>query len=484
MSSRVLVRRVHALVDGWWDDDRRLLTTPSGRHDRGRSERGEFGLLPPTAWWAYGLLRRGAPGDRRLAARALRRLLELQYDVPGRPWHATWPAVLEEPPPPPGAVPFTDYDPNWRAFMGCALALVALDHERDLPADVLEGIAAATAAAAAADPDDRVPATWTNVAVLRAWLDLHVGARDGDQRLLDRGRALVDAVVADTAARGSVAERVSPTYSGITLLGLSLWAERAPVPWLEGHGHRLRDLVWTDLLHAWHPRLRVLAPPLSRAYAMDPREHVGATAPWLAWLLGGTPALPPLDGGSLHQGHDLPIALLVDALAGAGTSVREMADRIVTTPLRQGAWTDVAGNRTWTGWTGRTLVVGAARSPEDVGGWWQVVGAAAVWQARGIGTAWLRVHADAGPVVADVTEEKGAVVLRHPVAHTTLRLLVGGVDGPDEVTDRRLVVAGRGFALEGVASLEPVRPTTAPDAMWEAVVHLAGDLLVLRTPVG
>ena len=484
MSDRVLPRRVHALVDGWWDPDRRLLTTPSGRHDRGRSDRGEFGLLPPTVWWAHGLLRRGAPGDRQLAQQALRGVLDRQYDAPGQPWDGTWPAVAEEPAPQPGAVAFSDYDPNWRAFVGSALALVGLDHPTALQGGLAGRIATATARAARSDDDHRVPPQWTNVAVLRAWLDLHVGHRDDDGRLVARGTALATAVHDDTVRRGQVAERGSPTYAGITLLGLSLWAERAPVPWLADVGAELRDRVWKDLLQSWHPRLRTLAPPLSRAYALDMREHVGATAPWLAWLLGGTPALPPLDGGTLHQGHDLPIALLVPALAGAGERTLALAEQAALRPLRRGAWTDVFGNRTWSGWTGRTLAVGAERSPEQRGGWWQHVGAAAIWQAAGFGTAWLRVHLDDGPVVADVVEEAGHVVLRVPVAHTGLRLLVGGVDGPDEVSVDRLVVAGRGFALRGVRELVPVRPTTVPDGRWEAQVVLDGDLLELRTPVG
>lgn len=484
MSDRVLPRRVHALVDGWWDPQRRLLATPSGRHDRGRSDRGEFGLLAPTVWWAYGLLRRGAPGDRQLAQQALRGVLDRQYDAPGQPWDASWPALAEEPTPRPGAVVSGDHDPDVRAVVGSALALVALDHPTGLQGGLAGRIATATAGAARSSGDVRVPPQLTNVAVLRAWLDLHVGHRDADGRLVARGTALATAVLEDTERRGQVAERCSPTHTGMTLLGLSLWAERAPTPWLADVGAELRDGVWRDLLQAWHPRLRTLAPPLSRAHGLDMREHVGATAPWLAWLLGGTPALPPLDGGTLHQGHDLPIALLVPALAGAGERPRALAEQAAVRPLRRGAWTDVFGNRTWSGWTGRTLAVGAERSPEPRAGWWQHVGAAAVWQAAGFGTAWLRVHLDDGPVVADVVEEKGHVVLRVPVAGAGLRLLVGGVDGPDEVGPRRLVVAGRGFALLGVRALEPVRAGTTPDARWEAQVVLDGDLLELRTPVG
>ena len=432
---------VHALVSDWWDPAQRLLTDHGGV------------LLAPTVWWAYGLLRRDAPGDRARAEVALRSVVDRhgQEQVP----------------------------------VGVGLALVLRDHR--LPPD----LTAVARAAVERMVDDLVAApvdvTRTSEVVQRAWLELEVGRWRSDERLLAAGAGRARAVAADAGVRGHVAEHAGPTATGTTLLGLSLWAERPPVEDLGPLGRALRDEVWHDLLAIWHPGLQTLVPPFSHAHGMDLRTHVGATGLWLAWLVDGVAPLPPLREPPLHRAQDLPLVFLVDALAGASEDVRALAPLVRAQPARQGEWYDRVGDRVWTGWTGGTLAVGAEWSPVDQGGRSQVVTAAAVWRADDGANAWLRLHQGHGPVEARVEthDRDGTTVVR--LAHGTtggpVQLWLGGA-GPTVVTPDRVAHGGRAWSLQGVREVVEV-PCDVPQvgAAWRLVPTAAADGIALHVEV-
>lgn len=477
-----LLLDAHVLADRWWDPERELLTTPAGRFDDHVVVSGQHGVLPPTLWYAYGLLRRDAAGDRERAEAAIASVVRRQYSVPGAAWDGTWPAVAEEGEPGDDAEPYRDYDPNWRVFVGCALALILRDH--DLPEALASEVLAAVVRAVRCEPEDRVRPRWTNVAAQLAWLEVEVGAWEQDEELARRGMRRAERIVLDAATHGHVAEHGSPTYTGITLFGLSLWTERPPLEEIAELGAALRDEVWNDLLSAWHPGLGTLVPPLSRAYGMDMREHVGATAPWLTWLVDGAWPFPPLGEGVLHQGHDLMLAFVVDALAGAGDEVRELAPALRAQPARQGAWTDAVGPRRWSGWTGPGLAVGAETSRVDWRGWWQAVSAAAIWRAPDDHNAWLRLHVDSGAVDAHVRVAGGEVHLQHAVGDEPVRLLTGG-GMPERLSRSELVLGARRWSIHGVATIRSAPPRSSPDTMTE--VELRPDPgvahIVLSTPI-
>ncbi len=459
---------VHAAVGAWWDPGQCLLLHPGGLLDEQRVARSDgVGLLVPTVWWAYGLLRRGEPGDRELAEVALRGVLDRQYDAPGTARHATWPMTSREPAP----------DADGRVAVGAALALVLGDH--DLPTPLAGDVRAAVERAVDAERDRVVDPTWTSMAVLRAWLELEVGRWRRDEDLLAVGAERARAVAADAGVRGHVAEHISPTATGITLLGLSLWAERPPVEDLEPLGRALRDEVWHDVLAVWHPGLGTLVPPFSRASGMDLRAHVGATGLWLAWLVDGIAPLPHLYEGDLDRAQDLPLLFLVDALAGASPDVRELAPLVRAQPARQGEWFDRVGERVWTGWTGGDLAVGAEWSPLDRDGSWQVVTAAAVWRAEDGGNAWLRLHQDGGPVEARVAHEDGVVRLTHGTGAGPVELWVGGPPAAD-VTATSVVSGGRAWDLAGVTGVTPVE-RDVPHVARAWTLDPTGEGIVLST---
>lgn len=190
-----------AWMDRTWDDDVGLLWNPAGAFDDVTGGPRTVHLVRESAWYALGLLRRGGPADRDRAARVLGTVLDHQYDEPGQPWHGTFVRFPEWAPPQAGAVEWVDYDPNWRQFVGTALAVAVSDFA--LP-KTLEGRArAAIELAVAAEPPDRVPPTYANIALLRAWLEAWAGRTDPRYAT----------AVADAFRRhGCFVEHNSPTY--------------------------------------------------------------------------------------------------------------------------------------------------------------------------------------------------------------------------------------------------------------------------------
>ena len=180
---------------------------------------------------AYGALADLEDGRIDRAVATLRRVLALQLDAPGRPWDGTFPVTAEQPPPPyDGAVEWLHWDPNWRQFVGTALALVVARHASSLPADLVDDLVTAVRRCVAGEPDDRIPPWYTNPDLLHAWLLGWVGARDGSAALLAAGEARATAAADRVRRHGDVDEYSSPTYDGVDLLAAGLWATHPPSP--------------------------------------------------------------------------------------------------------------------------------------------------------------------------------------------------------------------------------------------------------------
>src|SRR5688572_18533594 len=101
-------------LDRWWDPEIGLLWNMEGSYDEVAPPR-SIHLVPQSAWYAAGLLRRGRAGDEARAVQCIEALLGCQYvDVgEGTEWHGTFARFLETPVPKAGAIMWLDFDPNW-----------------------------------------------------------------------------------------------------------------------------------------------------------------------------------------------------------------------------------------------------------------------------------------------------------------------------------------------------------------------------------
>lgn len=375
-AGRELAVAAFGFCDRHWDDERGLVRAPTGS-GLGRRNDEDVHLVRESAWYAYGLLLRGRHDQ---AVRCLEAVLDLQYDEPGTGWHGTFARFAEIPVPGTGAVMWRDFDPNWRQFVGTILALMVRDFGPVVDVD------RALALAIEGEPTDRIPARYSNIALMKAWLDVEVGDRQ-------RGEALAEEIATLFFDTGGFDEYNSPTYYGIDLYALALWATRSSSPRLRQLGARLEAALWRDIARWYHPGLRNLCGPYSRTYGMDMTGYVATLGFSVADHVGLDRAPLPKLTDHVDHGHDLFLAPIVAALGSrmpADVDLKNFGgDRSPRTEFGRG--------RVATGWLGERLMVGAeTNSGDPVSSRSQYAPATAHWFRPDGSIGWLRAMMD-GP---------------------------------------------------------------------------------------
>ena len=174
------------------------------------------------------------------AVTAIRNVLALQYPASDWPWSGTFPVTAEQHDPPGAdAIEWVHYDPNWRQFLGCILALTVIHHEAALPDDVRNGIDDALSRCVRGEPETRIAAWYTNPNLMHAWLLGHVGQATGDADLIASGEQRAHQIMERFERFGDIDEYNSPTYDGIDLFALALWVAHPPTPTYERSGAAL-----------------------------------------------------------------------------------------------------------------------------------------------------------------------------------------------------------------------------------------------------
>jgi len=256
-------------------------------------------------------------GNVERAVTALRSVLALQYPVSERPWSGTFPTSAEQPEPPgDDAIAWVHYDPNWRQFLGVSLALCAIVHGHVLPTDVTDGITEALRRCVAGEPDGRIPRWYTNPYLMHAWLQGHVAVITGDVELRAAAHNRLAVPMERLLRYGDVDEYNSPTYDGIDLLALGLWAMYPPTAGFADAASTMLPRIGARISKLYHPRFGTSCGPYIRAYGLAPTEYVSLSG--LLYSVFGEPAetvLPsPLVADTAHV-HDLYFLPLIEHLA-------------------------------------------------------------------------------------------------------------------------------------------------------------------------
>jgi hypothetical protein len=312
--ARDLAQRSIAWMDGCWDEAAGLFRVPNDA----LYEAGQFNvpahLVRETGWYALGLLLRDAPGDRTRAIRAIEVVLTYQFDTPGQPYHGTWYRSPHEPPPPENPVVWRDYDPNWREFIGTTLALALLEYESRLPADLVRRIDIALRRAIDGTIERNVPASYSNIALMTAFL-LQFGAKRFDEPAWTAAAERLAAEILERfRANQTFDEYNSPTYYGVDLYALALWRSYAVSDLLREGGAEIEAALWRDIAQFYHAGMRNVAGPYDRSYGMDMRRYVACLGMWI-WLATGYDhaPFPDLDR-PLEHGWDFAVAPLIALL--------------------------------------------------------------------------------------------------------------------------------------------------------------------------
>jgi hypothetical protein len=295
------LRRMHREL---WNPDARLV-----RMARGTAPGVDLAPfdLHPTRDSALGAYLDLVDGEVARAEAAVLEVLSHQYAATGRPWDGTFRTTAEQADPPGDeAVEWFHYDPNWRQFLGCTLALILEDHGHLLGDDTKRRMVAAIVAAAEGEPPDRIPRWYTNPNLMAAWLSAWAGRRTGRDDLVERGVARARRVAERLATYGDVDEYNSPTYDGVDLFAAALWVAFPPAEGFSRWGESFIGAIGSRLGALYHPGLGAVAGPHIRAYGLGLDRYVSMVGLWLA--LAGEPVgtvLPSrLDQDTVHV-HDL-----------------------------------------------------------------------------------------------------------------------------------------------------------------------------------
>ena len=283
-------------------------------------------------------------GNVERAVIALRNVLALQYPLSDRPWSATFPTSAEQPEPPgDDAVEWVHYDPNWRQFLGVTLALCAIVHGPSLPTDVVTGINEALRRCVAGEPADRIPRWYTNPFLMHAWLQGHVAAMTGDVELRAVSHMRLAVPMERLLRYGDVDEYNSPTYDGIDLLALGLWAKHPPTAGFADAASTMLPAIGARISKLYHRRFGTSCGPYIRAYGLAPAEYVSLSG--LLYSVCGEPpelVLPsPITADTVHV-HDLYFLPLLEHLAPVLTPHLTLTDVAVERRHAQRFGTSVA----------------------------------------------------------------------------------------------------------------------------------------------
>jgi hypothetical protein len=308
--ARDLATRSIAWMDGCWDEAFGLFRVPDDALYEARQAGVPAHLVRETGWYALGLLLRDAHGDRARATRALDVVLTYQFDTPGQPYHGTWYRSPHEPPPPANPVVWRDYDPNWREFIGTTLALALLEYESRLPAELVRRIDVALRRAIDGTIERNVPASYSNIALMTAFLLQFGSERFGEPAWTVAAEWLATEILERFRANQTFDEYNSPTYYGVDLYALALWRSYAASALLRAGGAEIEAALWRDIAQFYHSGMRNVAGPYDRSYGMDMRRYVACLGMWI-WLATGYDHAPfPYLDLPLEHGWDFAVAPL------------------------------------------------------------------------------------------------------------------------------------------------------------------------------
>jgi hypothetical protein len=362
---------------------------------------------------SVGMLRRNCMNDAANAQKVLRVLLSQQWNEPGDRRHGVWRTSLDG----------EKLDENWREFVGVSL-IVALEYfsdrmSPDLTIDIRAALLRAAEGAAARD----VGPDYTNIALMSAFLLAYVGLESDRPAFVKQGTKKAQGVYDLFQKHKTFTEYNSPTYYGVDLLGLSLWRELGPTDLFRRCGAELEADLWHDIGAFYHPTLKNMAGPYSRAYGMDMTKYTALTGLLIALAMDSEKDAPLPPGVAQNRPFEWAYGPMYSILpptipAAAMRRLREFdgprrLERIVT---YRGRELPVAARLTENWMMG--AVVGLERR-------WEQHYPATIhwWTGEDEPIGWLRVHGESG-VSGQIEGDRLTVSLPNPDVELPLRIQI------------------------------------------------------------
>jgi len=381
--------------------------------------------------------------------RALETVVSRQYVSPGALFHGSYARYGTDPPLPPAeAREFAEFDPNWRQFIGTALALAVERFGKRL-GSLSADLEASIELAAAGERVDRVEPDYSNIALMHAWLLAYTGSKK-------EGEELARSILVRYREADALDEYNSPTYDGIALYAISLWRAEPPSKLFVRLGDELYDGVWSDIAGTYHAGLRNACGPFARAVGMDQTVYATPTGLWIWGVVGADRAPFPDISQPFEHAGDACFGPLAELLAAdvPGSARRHLErfrkERVVRAGV-EGRWESTS----WLsedvmlgGHTGETVRIGGAQVHPGTIHW-----------ADG----WARVLGSGGAPINAVAEKRVLDITIEPPGPAVITIGAPGLD-PAAVHDTEWELPGLRVAVTCDLS-----PSVAPHAVEDGV---------------
>ncbi|KAK8123026.1 hypothetical protein PG984_011696 [Apiospora sp. TS-2023a] len=250
-----------------------------------------------SAWYAVGLLARNGQDDAKEAEHIITNIIGAQFQNVSQQWYGDYQKYPEEPEVGTEAYPakiYDSWDPNWRGFVGTAF-VVMLEEFPGLIGDAVQELMLGSLFNATVGDsyrvggvdDDNLYPSYSNPALMRAFVSGWTGRRLGDQNMTDAGEIYAQEIIDLFVRHNTLSEFNSGTYTGVSLFGLLLWAKYLPADSvMSEYGPKMLRDTWSAVAQLWHPGMKNMAGPWDRAYGYDMNRYVSLMGLWMWTLIG------------------------------------------------------------------------------------------------------------------------------------------------------------------------------------------------------
>ena len=240
---------------------------------------------------ASGLLFRNYAGDVENATKILEWLLPLQNTNPSESSYGIWKTSLEN----------DRDDENWREFIGCELILILERHEDKLSSKLVSDIEESLLHAATGAKNRDVMPSYSNIAIMSAFLMTYVGITLEKPEIEDAGLLKAWQVYILFSRHDTFSEFNSPTYDGVTMMGLAFWRDLGPCEEMKVMGSEMEVKLWHEIADFYHPGFKNMVGPFFRSYGMDLMKYNTIASIWIALAIDDLNNAPlPLTNGESY----------------------------------------------------------------------------------------------------------------------------------------------------------------------------------------
>ncbi|KAI5371167.1 hypothetical protein Slin14017_G020460 [Septoria linicola] len=443
-----------------------------------------------SSWYAAGLLARNQDDDVEQAIKVITNIIGPQFTNASEQWYGDYQTYPEQPYPGTEQYPATIYntwDPNWRGFIGMAFIISLEEFGHLLPSDVQDVMLQSLHLNALGDTyrvggvdDDNLYPAYSNAAIMKAAVGGWIGSRLKDANLTadseSWGQEIID--LFDRNA-GTLSEFNSPTYIGVSMLGLTLWAKYLPAnSTLNRNAARMIRRTWDEVGQLYNANMKQIAGPWDRSYGYDESRYVSILSLWI-WSFVGLDASPfgkSFKPWAIAHNDDYEIASLVAVLSDYHRREELISDKVMQSltifddPGTAGRFFETSAfseaydnvSRNVTSWISAGLIMGAqsfdmnvvggpARNPS------QFNPVVVQWLRKDGSVGFLTLYPEAQALHAEVSESR--INLTYPHGNDTSKFVLhvspNGVSGPKNVQSWDDVI-GIGVAVSGSVAPEPV----------------------------